>query len=297
MRILIGYDGREGARDAAELARQLAALEGGSATLAYVIAGGWPATRRYEEVQTDRVAGASELLAAGAAALADVPAEARVFVGGSPARVLTELAERDDFDLLVVGSPHRGAIGRALVGSVAERLLHGASCATVVAPRGYATERHEAPRLVAVAYDGSPEAKLALHRAETAARAASASLRVLTVEEPLAVVPGVAGYTPPPPTEPKELLAEARSAVPADIEVDGRALAGPVAETLAEACEDGVDLLVVGSRGYGPLGRVLLGSVSTAILHKAPCPVLVVPRSTAGTGAVERVGALATERA
>ncbi len=35
---------------------------------------------------------------------------------------------------------------------------------------------------------------------------------------------------------------------------------------------------VAGSRGYGPVARVLLGSVSTQLIHKAPCPVLVVPR-------------------
>ncbi len=38
------------------------------------------------------------------------------------------------------------------------------------------------------------------------------------------------------------------------------------------------DLLVVGSRGYGPVLRVLLGSVSTRLIHIAPCPVLVIPR-------------------
>ncbi len=39
-------------------------------------------------------------------------------------------------------------------------------------------------------------------------------------------------------------------------------------------------ILVVGSRGYGPLRRVLLGSVSTQLVKSAPCPVLVVPRGT-----------------
>lgn len=61
--------------------------------------------------------------------------------------------------------------------------------------------------------------------------------------------------------------------------VEGDLLGGPPAETLAEACEDGVDLLVAGSRGYGPLSRVLLGSVTTQLIGMAPCPVLVVPRS------------------
>jgi nucleotide-binding universal stress UspA family protein len=58
----------------------------------------------------------------------------------------------------------------------------------------------------------------------------------------------------------------------------GRALAGTPGSTIAVACEEiGADLLVAGSRGYGPVMRVLIGSVSTQLLHKAPCPVLVVP--------------------
>ena len=66
--------------------------------------------------------------------------------------------------------------------------------------------------------------------------------------------------------------------------VEGRKLDGPPAATLARACEGGVDLLVAGSRGYGPLMRVLLGSVSTQLVAEAPCPVLVVPRPTADGG-------------
>lgn len=44
------------------------------------------------------------------------------------------------------------------------------------------------------------------------------------------------------------------------------------------ALERAIDLIVVGSRGYGTVERVLLGSTSTALIGDAPCPVIVVPR-------------------
>jgi nucleotide-binding universal stress UspA family protein len=58
----------------------------------------------------------------------------------------------------------------------------------------------------------------------------------------------------------------------------------PAEEILTEARVGRYDLLVVGSRELGPLGRLVLGSVSTEVLRDAPCPVLV-----AGEGVTERV--------
>ena len=52
---------------------------------------------------------------------------------------------------------------------------------------------------------------------------------------------------------------------------------GDPAEELATMAED-LDLLVVGSRAYGPSGRLLSGETSTALARRAPCPLLVVPR-------------------
>jgi nucleotide-binding universal stress UspA family protein len=49
----------------------------------------------------------------------------------------------------------------------------------------------------------------------------------------------------------------------------------PAAEIVDEVKRGHYDLIVVGSRGLGPLGRLLLGSVSTEVLRAAPCPVLV----------------------
>lgn len=51
---------------------------------------------------------------------------------------------------------------------------------------------------------------------------------------------------------------------------------GRPARALLDAADDGAALLVVGSHGRGTLGRLLLGSVSHAMIYHAPCPVAVV---------------------
>jgi nucleotide-binding universal stress UspA family protein len=53
---------------------------------------------------------------------------------------------------------------------------------------------------------------------------------------------------------------------------------GDPVRKLIEDAGTGVDLLVLGSRGFGPVMRLLVGSVSSRVIREAPCPVLVVPR-------------------
>lgn len=277
MRLLVGFDGSDGGRDALELTRTMGAPAEASALVVAVIPYG-PLPVDFEALEEDAAKEAEPLFEEARERLEGMTVETRGFGGGSPAGVMTEIAEAEDVDLVVVGSPHRGAIGRALIGSVAEGLLHGAPCAAVVAPRGYAAERHEPFRRIAVAYDGTPEAKAALHRAEAVAIGTGATLEILTVVAPPVAMPGVVGYTPIDPPEPDKILNEAVNSVDDKLAAHGRRLDGPPARTLAEACEDGVDLLVAGSRRYGPVMRVLLGSVSTQLIHMAPCPVLVEPR-------------------
>jgi nucleotide-binding universal stress UspA family protein len=60
------------------------------------------------------------------------------------------------------------------------------------------------------------------------------------------------------------------------VDAEGRLECAPPARALVGASE-GADLLVVGSRGRGGLVGALLGSVSTACVHDATCPILVIP--------------------
>jgi nucleotide-binding universal stress UspA family protein len=193
--------------------------------------------------------------------------------------VLSELAEQDEFDAIVLGSPHRGALGRVLLGSVARNLLDGGPREVLVAPKGYAGEEHDPFRRIAVGYDGSPEAKRALQSAEALAMHSNATLRLITVVSIPVFVPGAVGYTPAPvPLDAEKLLSEAAASVDPRLAVEQHRCDGSPGPMLVSETEDDVDLLVLGSRGYGPLARVLLGSVSRHAAQEAPCPVLVVPR-------------------
>ena len=279
-RVLVGVDGRDGGRDALALARVLASPVEAKVLAVSVIPYG-PFPVGFVPLEDQSAQDAAPSLEEARDALAGLEVEARAFGGGSPAWVMSDYAERGEVDLIVVGSPHRGTLGRVFLGSVASSLLHGAACPVAVAPRGYAKQDHDLPiRLIAVAYDGTRESKIALRRAEALALALGASLRLLTVERPprAPAVPGAAGYVPAVPPEPEKVLSHGMAAVGPKLHVEGQRLDGQPAATLAAACEDDVDLLVVGSRGYGPALRVILGSVSTELIRTAPCPVLVTPR-------------------
>jgi nucleotide-binding universal stress UspA family protein len=201
---------------------------------------------------------------------------------GSPADALQALAEKGEADLIVLGSTHRSAFGSVAPGSVAEQLLHGARCRLVIAPKGYAQEDHSQDRLrvVAVGYDGMAESQAALEEAAALARKFGASMRVIGVLTPTPAL-GAAAAAQTDAEGGPDFQTRIHQAVAA-LEPELRALPviekGDPVEKLLEDAELGVDLLVLGSRGFGPVMRLLIGSVSSRVIRRAPCPVLVVPR-------------------
>jgi nucleotide-binding universal stress UspA family protein len=207
----------------------------------------------------------------------------QLVAGDSPAAGLHALAEAEGATLIVVGSSHRSAIGRILVGGTGERLLSGASAPVAVAPAGYATAG-AGIQTVGCGFDGSRESHRALAWAAELARTTSARLRVLSVYEPTLPASLTLGGGLPTTSinevlrrQVGEELAQAMSALDGDIDATGTLLDGDARELLAGESA-GLDLLVVGSRGYGPLRAVLLGSVSSALVRSAQSPLVVVPR-------------------
>jgi nucleotide-binding universal stress UspA family protein len=144
---------------------------------------------------------------------------------------------------------------------------------------------------VVVATDGS-EGAVTAARDAMALLAAGSSVLVLAVFEPVegmtaGLDSGFSGGIADP-----ALMAQEDSAQRAEVEaavehtmkalvvsgpVEGRVeLGDPGRKICSVAQQVGADLVVVGSRGRGFLRRAILGSVSTHVVHNAPCPVLVV---------------------
>jgi nucleotide-binding universal stress UspA family protein len=301
-RIAVGIDGFDGGNDAALLGQVLADATGADLLLTAVLVDPlvvMPEVMSWETVHKEAetaVRAARDKLAPGAR----VKVETDLFV----ARALERVVRQDRRDLLVVGSSRFGNPEKITIGRCTRQLLQDARYALAVAPKGYA-EAAEAPRLrrIAVGYDGGPEAAKALTLAGRLARSAGAELVVCGVVDDrvrqlgwsrlgtgAVIVPalgweaiGSAGVTPDweqAVSEAEERLhAELASAVGSATEPDvvTEVRRGRPASALLELCHD-VDLMVIGSRRWGPVARLLLGSTGEALLHGARCPVLLVPR-------------------
>jgi nucleotide-binding universal stress UspA family protein len=195
------------------------------------------------------------------------------------------LAEKTDADLILVGSSRHGHVGQVLAGSTGVALLHGSPCAVGVAPKGYRDHPETGFSTIVVGVDGGPEALQALMAARELASSTSATLRLVTVSKPPAhgwsAKGGDAGWHELKEAiddQMRERLAEARELVSEGIHAEATFISGDPVEALSNLAQSPGTVLVVGGRGYGPLRRVLLGSVSTALVRSAPCPLLVTPR-------------------
>ena len=182
------------------------------------------------------------------------------------------LATDRGVDLIVLGSPHHGPIGRVLLGSTAETVVAGAPCAVAIAPRRFrrraalepAGDRRGVRRLVRVGRGARRRRGPRARRGRAPARDRRRAVGLEPADP--ASGSGVAAE-----------LARACAELPDDIEVESVVLHGDPAHKLKEETER-LGLLVCGSRARGPLRRVMLGSVSSAVIRSAACPVVVVPR-------------------
>ncbi len=276
--VLVGIDGKSNGRDAIALARRLQDTDA-KLTLAHVHGG---------ELGLSRAIGTPAGIHSGQAAPDDLLEHERTAAGVdarlqsvesvSPGRGLHQLAEELGADLLVVGSCRRGAVGRVMLGDDTRAALNGAPCAVAIAPRSYA--QHANPiASIGVGYNSSAESAGALAVARELAARTAASVQVLDVVSiPTAAYSGF--MTPPIGDSIEALLEDAQIHLAELPDVQSSAIYGLAGEELA-AFGDRLDLLVVGSRGYGPVLRLVVGSTSDYLQRHARCPLLVLPRMAA----------------
>jgi len=299
--ILVGIDSHEQSRDALAFARLIASRTGARLIAAHVYAGGWPYTYPADPNWDAELRRLSMDVVANALAGGPGDEEAAAVGSSSPAHGLHELAEREHADLIVVGSAHRGKLGRLMAGSTGRSLLNGAACAVAVAPSGFAGRTDAKLETIGVAYDGRAESEVALTGAVDLAQSVGARLALITL-----VYPPDRMFAPAPLanydvdklleslTEKMEAAQErAVARIPVGLDCERRVYGDP---TIALVDVENIDLMLMGSRNYGPLKRVLVGSLAQSLITEGPWPIIVFPRGNEGEAGEEK-GVVALEEA
>jgi nucleotide-binding universal stress UspA family protein len=301
--VVVGYDASPAGADAVTLAQAYSRTIGADLVVATVYPA--PAAISPGRVDAEWVADRHRLagtVLAGARDVAGEDAIYRVVASSSAAHGLHDLAEEVGAGLIVVGSHREAPDERLFAGSTAERLLSGSVCPVAVAPVGMRGRPVGSLLRIGVAYIEEPEAISALTAAATFAESANAAvgttavgaafapdaraeLRLYTVVAAEAeVLPFGIGrdaeraFLSAARDTYRSALDAATVRLPAGLPASGHLRTGDVVEVLAELDAAEIDLLYCGSRGYGPLRRVLLGGVSSRLVRRARSPVVVVPR-------------------
>jgi nucleotide-binding universal stress UspA family protein len=205
----------------------------------------------------------------------------------SAAHGLADLAEDIEAVMLIVGTTQETGLARALLGSITERLLHGATAPVLVVPPGWRESAPDRISSIGVAYVDTRDGREALRIAvQVALRIpAQVTLYYSVIGQSSERYSYLIGRTGEQAVLDKardsfgKALEFAAAGVPPELEPRTVLLEGAVVDSLAALGPDDVDMLVCGSRGYGPVRRVLLGGVSSRLIRGARLPVAVVPRA------------------
>jgi nucleotide-binding universal stress UspA family protein len=208
-----------------------------------------------------------------------------VYAGiGAIHEMILRVAEQIDADLIVVGNRELGGFKLLVGGSTSAGVVHGAHCPVLIV-RG--EERSWPPRGVVVGFDYSPAARRAAQAAMTITQLyPDTAMTLIQVLADTAVHPNAVLRTP-------ERVETEHASLDREAAALGRRIGRPVrtvlavgdpAEVLTKRSDNAAapNLVVVGTRGLGGVRRLVLGSVSTKILHSGHSPLLVIPENNAG---------------
>jgi nucleotide-binding universal stress UspA family protein len=251
----------------------------------YAFAGNPEATGMLVRAEDDRI---NAVLAETGAAAGDAGVVCETVPASGPVvQAIRDLARTRNARLIVVGTHGWGLARRAFHGSVSLGLAEDAPCPVLVVPQSRSlTHEGGTMKPILLATDGSPSAEAATLEAIELARAFGTTLLVASVAH--LVLPAYGGYygygeiaADLHKVETEHVvgvLAQTKQRVEAaGVRCDTIALDGTAAEEICRTAGDhDARLVVIGAHGWGRLGRMIHGSVSTAVLHDAPCPVLVV---------------------
>ncbi len=222
----------------------------------------------------------TEAVAQVAATRPDITIRARVLQGEDAADTLCREAE--EADVLVVGARGRSTVRTLLLGSVASTCAVRSPCPVVIVPAGSPPEvRHGPARTgrIVVGVDMSDASRHALEWAIEEAEARDCAVRVVTVSATKSAHEsdghGLVGQAAETGArrDLEALVAGASGAAP--VEIESLVLEGDPSERLCQQARD-ADMLVVGDRGHGSLGSLLLGSVASRCAHHSARPVAIV---------------------
>lgn len=294
--LVVAFDGTDVGEDALALGSWLACAAGATALVVQVypeepvnvLPGiGSEYEKEMREDAEELLARARRIVAGGSWAQARV--DYRAVPGSSVARGLDRVSTQVGAEMIVLGAPHRGGLRRIGVGKTADRLLHGSAVPVLIAPRGSRDRQLPRPQVIGCAFVPTPDGQHALRRAADLARRTGAHLRLFTVaahsvEGRVSDRDRDARLAERAAVVLREAAQEAVAALPPGLSASVDVLQGGVVDALSALDQGDCQLLVCGSRGYGPVGSVLLGGVSGRLVRKAMCPVMVVPRGPAPAG-------------
>lgn len=245
----------------------------------------WPITHSRDEQGVEQTR--HFLIQAVDAVLGDVDTDRRVLVeDGESARVLIDVAQREAAQLVVTGRRGIGGFRRLLLGSVSDEVARYSPCPVAVVSKP--DTNRDFAQIVAVGVDGSQPAQLAVAWAADFAMKAGHQLLILHAWDRPQTPPDSLAALFPTIDDNSDVLARVAQAVVDEVisrvrithpglDVTGRVLTGYPSAVLGEAAEENnVAVLVVGTRGLGGFGSMMLGSVADQLLHHGRRPIVVV---------------------